>query len=359
MLIPQWYPMSFTKIGHYSLVHVGLWDFFNCRYWPRLPGSELLFCIPDRYCNYKMPIAYVCSCSFFRKQVATVWDIFSHFFRGGESMWVVFFRDSETWKFEVLEVVRQLYTKKTSGVPSVSTGNRKTPSRSLSQKNLTYTKLLDEAWHCLAVCMSTCRMETKTVDALYLVWFKQCDLYDLENEHQCGATYFYYTSKEQETEELEKSQQKNALRFNGMWNQPPPKKNVFFSTFQTFVYRENGYPFFICITEHSPVSKKKKKKLSRQLRRAPPTARRPSTPTRWPRRARLPRLPPSWKLKKCGRELLPCRLAVSSHVFVCFVRVQTLKGRKVDANKSECGTSKIQGTFSIRQNPPTPKIVVL
>lgn len=260
MLIPQWYPMSFTKIGHYSLVHVGLWDFFNCRYWPRLPGSELLFCIPDRYCNYKMPIAYVCSCSFFRKQVATVWDIFSHFFRGGESMWVVFFRDSETWKFEVLEVVRQLYTKKTSGVPSVSTGNRKTPSRSLSQKNLTYTKLLDEAWHCLAVCMSTCRMETKTVDALYLVWFKQCDLYDLENEHQCGATYFYYTSKEQETEELEKSQQKNALRFNGMWNQPPPKKNVFFSTFQTFVvYRENGYPFFICITEHSPVSKKKKK----------------------------------------------------------------------------------------------------
>ena len=77
--------------------------------------------------------------------------------------------------------------------------------------------------------MSTCRMETKTVDALYLVWFKQCDLYDLENEHQCGATYFFYTSKEQETEELEKSQQKNALRFNGMWNQPQ-KKTHFFAT---------------------------------------------------------------------------------------------------------------------------------
>lgn len=73
--------------------------------------------------------------------------------------------------------------------------------------------------------MSTCRMETKTVDALYLVWFKQCDLYDLENEHQCGATYFFYTSKEQETEELEKSQQRMlSVSMVCETNLPPQKK---------------------------------------------------------------------------------------------------------------------------------------
>ena len=122
------------------------------------------------------------------------------------------------------------FTLKTnSGVPSVSTGNRKTPSRSLSQKNLTYTKLLDEAWYCLAVCMSTCRMETKTVDALYLVWFKQCDLYDLENEHQCGATYFFYTSKNKKRKSLRKANKECSLRFNGLWNQP--QKNTFFCHF--------------------------------------------------------------------------------------------------------------------------------
>ena len=153
MLIPQWYPMSFTKIGHYSLVHVGLWDFFNCRYWPPLPGSEVLFCIADRYCNYKMPIAYVCSCSFFRKQVATVWDIFSHVFRGGESMWVFFFRDSETWKFEVLEVVRQLYTKKPQGCQASQLETGKRPADPFSKRIShipSYSMKRGTAW--LSVC---------------------------------------------------------------------------------------------------------------------------------------------------------------------------------------------------------------
>lgn len=49
------------------------------------------------------------------------------FFRGGESMWVVFFRDSETWKFEVLEVVRPaLHKKKPQGCQAsqLETGKR-------------------------------------------------------------------------------------------------------------------------------------------------------------------------------------------------------------------------------------------
>ena len=240
--------------------------------------------------------------------------------------------------------------KKNSGVPSVSTGNRKTPSRSLSQKNLTYTKLLDEAWYCLAVCMSTCRMETKTVDALYLVWFKQCDLYDLENEHQSGATYFFYTSKNKKRKSLRKANKECSLRFNGLWNQPQ-KKTRFFATFQAFViYRENGYPFFICSSLSTA-------QLSRQLRRAPPTARRPSTPTRWPRRARLPRLPPSWKLKKCGALAAP--LAVSGHVWCVLWGFKLWREGNLMQDCKTCRTSKIRGKNSIRQNPPTPKKIAL
>lgn len=299
-----------------------------------------------------MPIAYVCSCSFFPKQVATVWDIFSHFFRGGESMWVVFFRDSETWKFEVLEVAGQLYTKKTSGVPSVSTGNRKTPSRSLSQKNLTYTKLLDEAWYCLAVCMSTCRMETKTVDALYLVWFKQCDLYDLENEHQCGATYFFYTSKEQETEELEKSQQKKALRFNGMWNQPPPKKKRVFFPISKRLSSIGKMVIHFSFAHHwaQPSFKKKTTNFpvgSDALLPQQDGRQRPHD-GHGEQGSQDFRLVESWKM------LLPCRLAVSGHVW-CVLGFKLWRERKVDARLQECRTSKIQGQKFNKAKPTHPK----
>lgn len=151
---------------------------------------------------------------------------------------------------------------------------------------------------------------------------------------------------------------KNALRFNGMWNQPPPPKKSEKMCFFPLSKRASSIGkmviHFVCSSlSTAQFRKKKNDQLSRQLRRAPPTARRPSTPTRWPRRARLPRLPPSWKLKDVAPAVgrfRPC--------LVCFVRVQTLKGRKVDA-RHQNAKSKIQGKKSIRQKPPTPKIAVL
>ena len=51
------------------------------------------------------------------------------FFRGGESMWVVvFFATLKPENLRSLRLYVQLYTKKNSGVSSVSTGNRKTPA---------------------------------------------------------------------------------------------------------------------------------------------------------------------------------------------------------------------------------------
>lgn len=144
-------------------------------------------------------------------------------------MWVVFFATLKPENLRSLRLYVSFTLKTTSGMPSVSTGNRKTPSRSLSQKNLTYTKLLDEAWYCLAVCMSTCRMETKTVDALYLlVWFKQCDLYDLENEHQCGATSSSTLQKNKKPKSLRKAN-KECSPFQWYVKPTSPKKNMFFS----------------------------------------------------------------------------------------------------------------------------------
>ncbi len=185
------------------------------------------------------------------------------------------FRDNGTWFFGgVLEVLHQFHRKNTTGVPSVSTGyryNRKTPADPFRKRILripSYSMKRGTAW---------------LRQLMLHVWFKQCDVWPQPRTNSSVElpTSSFTLQKNKKWKSLRKAN-KECSPFQWYWNQPL-KKNVFFA-FQTF-------------------SQKKNDQLSRQLRRAPPTAGRPSTPTRWPRRARLPRLLPvkGWRMwRQCG-----------------------------------------------------------